>query len=194
MSNQQHPPQGPQYQPSPGPGNQQPYGQPSAGQQPYGQPTPGQQPYGQQGYGQQGYGQPGMYSSPQAERPATLGYIGLGLVVLCAIALVVATVVIGNGFSEVLVQLGPEIEQLSEEQLANHPVMLQWAAESAGMMLLAQGAVVVGLAGWIISIVATATKRGRKPGIWGIILGVLAPIVAIVVLMVTVGSAFMTLV
>ena len=35
---------------------------------------------------------------------------------------------------------------------------------------------------WILGIVATATKRGRAYGVWSIILGVLAPVIAVVVL------------
>jgi hypothetical protein len=42
----------------------------------------------------------------------------------------------------------------------------------------------VGFVGWILGIIAAATKRGRGFGVLTIILGILAPIVAFIVLFV----------
>ena len=39
-----------------------------------------------------------------------------------------------------------------------------------------------GIAGWVTGIVATATRRGRSYGVWSIILGVLAPFIGILAL------------
>lgn len=41
---------------------------------------------------------------------------------------------------------------------------------------------ILGFAAWIIDIIATATQRGRTWGLAGIVVGVLAPIIATIVL------------
>lgn len=157
---------------------QYPYNQPP--QQPYGQqPYGSQQPYG----GQQPYGQqPGMYGPSAPERRSSmLGLIGLGLVLVCAIALIASAAVLGSAFGDLMVSLGIDAQNIDEQTLANDPRFDAFVDETAMLWLLAQGAAFLGFVGWIISIVATATKRGRVPGIWGIILGVLAPIIAMII-------------
>ncbi|HEY5484207.1 MAG TPA: hypothetical protein VIK31_10420, partial [Propionibacteriaceae bacterium] len=53
--------------------------------------------------------------------------------------------------------------------------------------LLIYGSGLLGFVGWIVGIVAVATKRGRAFGVVTIILGVLAPIAAFVAMFVAMG-------
>jgi hypothetical protein len=66
------------------------------------------------------------------------------------------------------------------------PELVQEVTSQLGGILPLVGSLsaIVGFVGWIIGIVATATRRGRAAGIFTIILGVLAPIIAVVVLFV----------
>lgn len=175
----------------------------------------GQQPYGQQGYGQQGYGQqqPGnLYGQPGGYGYATpssmyatggstgpgrspiLGWVGLGIVLICGIVVVAAAATMGAAFGDLLVAIGPQIDTMSDQELANHPQFLVFMQNTGSSFMLMQVGGFLGFAGWIVSIVAVATKRGRGQGIWGIILGVLAPITAGVVAMTTMWPAIMAMV
>ncbi len=171
------------------PDGQAPYGQALYGQQqPYGQPAPyGQQPYGPPAaYGQpaaydpQPYGQP-PYGQPPAERSTMLGTIGLGVVAVATAIVGVLSFIMGGAYGVLFEQIGYNVD-ITPEQLQNNPVVLQFAEQQAplvtGVMLLS----LVGLVGWIISIVAVSRRQGRRQGIGGIILGILAPFIGFALL------------
>lgn len=152
-------------------GQQYPYDQQS-------QPQHGQQPYGgQQAYGQYG----GMYSPAPERKSSTLGFIGLGLVVVCAVAVIGSAAMIGSAFGDLMTSLGVDAQNIDQRTLANDPRFIEFMNQTEMLWLVVQVASFLGLAGWIVSIVATATKRGRAAGVWGIILGVLAPVIALII-------------
>jgi len=157
------PPQGPN----------QPYGQPpQAPNQPYGQPQPPVNPYGQP---QQGFvPTAGAYGTPPAKRSPILGIIALLVVLICGVVLSVSLFRMGGLLGQLAVNGTVEISsqtQLQEEVLS----------QLGGIWnLLVYGSGLLGFVGWILGIVAVATKRGRALGVVTIILGVLAPIAACV--------------
>ena len=191
----------PQAQPYP-----QGYGQPYP-QQPYGQQPYGQQPYGQQGYAQSPYGQQG-YQTPGSPYPAThtppspgqlqppygaaawqpgaapatrsplLGIVGLALV---AVALVAS-----------LASLPPLIDMMSNLIVANGTTDIDSSMITESMlnqmagpaMMLMYGGPGIGIVGVVLGIIAMATRRGRLWGTLALILGVLAPIIIFIVLVV----------
>lgn len=154
------------------------YAQPGPGQG-YA-PQPGYDPYAQQaapGYGlQPGYPAAypqGGYGTP-APRSQTLGLVGLGLVVVCAILMTVAMVVMGRSLGDYITVNG-----LTEANISTtDPQFLAWANTLQGWAYAVQGAFLGGLAGWIVSIVAVVKRAGRGYGWAGILLGVAAPIIA----------------
>lgn len=155
------------------------YGQ--QGQPQYGYPQQGypQQGYPQQGYPQQGY-QPGWGAvqpgaGMQKARSPLLGMVALGGVVICAIVLSWLTWRMGVAIGPLAVQSGGNLDQ----QEATEYLVQQMGASGLAMLNLSSWG---GLVFWILGIVATATKRGRAYGVWSIILGVLAPVIAVVVL------------
>ena len=195
------------YPPQQGPA--QPYGQPAT--QPYGQPPatqPATQSYGQpatQPYGQpatqpyaypaqqaptQPYGQPvqgfaptamGAYGSVAApvKRSPVLGIIGLVIVVVCGVVITAYMWRAGGLFGQAAVGGVVNPTQQQSTQIVNQLGM--------GFLVAVVASMVLGLVGWIMGIVATATKRGRAFGVVTIILGVLAPIAAVVAMGVAMG-------
>jgi len=175
----------PQQAPNPYGQANQPYGQPPQGpNQPYGQPPQGpNQPYGQPQQGpNQPYGQPqrgfvptsptGAYGTPPAKRSPILGIIALLVVLICGVVLSVGLFRMGGLLGQLAVNGTVEISsqtQLQEEVLSQLGGI--WT-------LLVYGSGLLGFVGWIVGIVAVATKRGRAFGVVTIILGVLAPIAA----------------
>lgn len=181
MTNPYNQPQG---GPQQGGYGQQPHGysqQPQGyGQQPQGYPQqpPGQAPHGQQAsYGS--YGGSGMYQqgAPE-ERPATLGLVAMAIVVVSAIVLCVLSWMIGKDFAELFLAAGMNPESMDPDALARDPEFQAWAARATALWTTLSISVLAGIVGWIISIVATSTRRGRSFGIVGIIVGVLAPLLA----------------
>ncbi|MCC2592881.1 hypothetical protein LKO27_05570 [Tessaracoccus sp. OS52] len=179
-------------------GQQNPYGQPS----PYGQPTqygqqptyPQQAPYGQPAqypgqapYG--AYGPNGLYDEAPVERSGTLGVVGLVIVIVAAVALLICSWLLGQALSDLFLAIGQDPTAINSEELARDPRFQEFANQASGQWLIASLAVVGGLVGWIMSIVATATRRGRGFGIMGIVLGVLAPVLALITLTVAMWPA-----
>jgi hypothetical protein len=183
---------GPGYGQTPPPG--QPYGFPpqQAPNQQYGQPQQGPNPYGQanQPYGQQPpqapnqpYGQPqqgfvpapamGAYGSPPAKRSPILGIIALVVVVICAVVLTMFLWQVGGIAGQVAVNGTIDTSNSAELQA----LIL---SQLGGWSVIGSLSGFLGFVGWIIGIVAVATKRGRAFGVVTIILGVLAPIAAFV--------------
>ena len=186
-----YPPQQPATQPYGQPPQQmptQPYGQPpqQAPSQPYAYPTQQgpNQPYGQPQQAPNPYGQPqrgfvptsptGAYGTPPAKRSPILGIIALLVVLICGVVLSVSLFRMGGLLGQLAVNGTVEISsqtQLQEEVLSQLGGI--WT-------LLIYGSGLLGFVGWILGIVAVATKRGRALGVVTIILGVLAPIAACV--------------
>jgi len=162
----------PQQAPNPYGQANQPYGQPPQGpNQPYGQPPQGpNQPYGQP---QQGFvPTAGAYGTPPAKRSPILGIIALLVVLICGVVLSMSLFRMGGLLGQLAVNGTVEISsqtQLQEEVLSQLGGI--WT-------LLVYGSGLLGFVGWIVGIVAVATKRGRAFGVVTIILGVIAPIAA----------------
>ena len=162
----------PQQAPNPYGQANQPYGQPPQGpNQPYGQPQQGpNQPYGQP---QQGFvPTAGAYGTPPAKRSPILGIIALLVVLICGVVLSMSLFRMGGLLGQLAVNGTVEISsqtQLQEEVLSQLGGI--WT-------LLVYGSGLLGFVGWIVGIVAVATKRGRAFGVVTIILGVIAPIAA----------------
>lgn len=189
-----------QGQPQPGYGqsygapDQQGYQQQGYQQQGYPQQDQGYaQQYGQQGYPQQqqqgypqGYGQQPGYPAQQypqggygqaPKRSNTLGLVGLGLVAVCTVLLVVASAIIGRAAGEFVVVNGPEA--LANANTSD-PLVIAFAQQIQGWANALQAAVVGGLAGWIVSIVAFVKRAGRPLALGGILLGIAAPIIGLI--------------
>ncbi len=189
-SQSQQPAQPPYAQPSQSqqPAQQPPYGYaqpaaPAAGNAPsgYGQGSQPSSAWGQQsGYPtpQQAYqqGGPAMpYGQQPQQRSPLLGMVALGGVVVCTVVLSWFMWRIGSLFGPIAVATGGS---LTAEELTD---ALTSQLGSNGMLAL-NIAGYGGMAFWVTGIVATATRRGRGYGVWAIILGVLAPIIAAIIL------------
>ncbi len=161
------------------------YGQP--GPQPYAYPTqqPPTQPYGYstqqpptQPYGypaQQPYSQalagssPGYGPKPGESRSPVLGALSLGLVVVCGVVLGWAMWRLGD-------MVGPLAANGRVDQTQVQQALL--SDLGAGWAVLLNGSLLLGLAAFVMGIVAVATKRGRGFAVLAIVLGVLAPFAA----------------
>lgn len=185
----QQPQQG-QY-PQQGYGQQQGYGYP---QDPYTQDPYGQQaPYGypqqqqyQQGYPQQyqqGYAQPyqQQWQVEQAKpEDKKLGAIAFGIVAVCALVLAIASFVMGQEVGNFMMTNG--IESM-ESPDPTSPEMINLANRINLPSTLGGGATIAGIVGWIMSMVAVGQRKGRALGTGGIVLGILAPIIAMVAML-----------
>jgi len=163
-------PYGAQPQPPYGAQPQPPYGthNPYAPQNAY--PAGSQNPYGYvPGQIPPGYGQ-------QPERPGLLGWIGLAMVTVAGVAAAVMGYLFG-GVAAQFVELQQELGTGTPLD-ANDP-RVQQLVEQNGWIGFSTPVFLLGLAGFIVSIVAVATRRGRKPAVWGIILGVALPILSL---------------
>ena len=184
-----YPPQQPATQPYGQPPQQmptQPYGQPpqQAPSQPYAYPTQQgpNQPYGRPQQAPNPYGQPqrgfvptsptGAYGTPPAKRSPILGIIALAVVVICAVVLSMYLWQVGGIAGQVAVNGTIDTSNSAELQA----LVL---SQLGGWSLIGSLSAFLGFVGWIIGIVAVATKRGRAFGVVTIILGVLAPFVAL---------------
>jgi hypothetical protein len=167
----------------------QPYGQPPQQAQPYAYPpqqAPAQpynyptqqapaQPYGQpvQGFAPTPIGAYGT-TAPPVKRSPILGLIALALVVISGIVLSLYAWQIGSVLGRFVVGGSLSVNEFNQTEIAQQIV----SQLGTGFASLGSLSIVVGLIGWILGIVATATKRGRAFGVLAIILGILAPIVA----------------
>lgn len=120
-----------------------------------------------------GYGQPfppndGGVSDGQADKPATLGIIGL---VLIAINIIV--VIVGGLF-------GPTVWVVRSSPMDSTGLLSDsvWSGFSAGLVLYVMANLAIGLAGWVVGVVATVTNRGRSFGIAAIALGAVLFVIA----------------
>lgn len=197
--------------------SQDPYGQnPYAGApSPYGAPAPTQAPYGAQQpnpYGapnpyaaqnpNSGYGQP-VAPNPYAYAPAAagagavparrsslLGIIALVVVAVCGVAGIALSYQFGHAYALVAAQLGISTQgpTPSTAELQNDPRFAAFVTTQMGVIQGIMAVCVAGLVGWVLAIVATATRRGRAFGIIGIILGIAAPIGMFVAMVMAIAS------
>jgi len=112
------------------------------------------------------------YALPQpAKKSPVLGWIGLGVVVVCGIIFFLCSKGLYDAVFDVMGTdwttsgVLPDFSTLSTDQ------MNSIAGPTMGVFISG----IIGLAGFIISIVATVQNKGRIFAIIGIILGVLAP-------------------
>lgn len=174
-----------------------PYGaaQPSAPQPPYGTQSPyaSAAPYAAQQVqptNPYAYTPQGPAAAPPQRKSSILGIIALGVVTAATIVGSVLTFQFGTGFMDLMHQMGYTVGNMpSQSRLNTDPRVLRFMTQAAPVMQSIGLASVVGFAGWITSIVATATRRGRGYGIGGIILGVLAPVIMFVALMIAISAA-----
>ncbi|HRA74963.1 MAG TPA: hypothetical protein PLE12_01860 [Propionicimonas sp.] len=170
----------------PQPGQGQPgYGQPT---DPYGQPAqawgqpysaqPAQQypsdPYGQAAapYGQAPYQALHTTTPTTAKRSGTLGISGFAVVLLAALAGAWASWGLGRAMGEMM---GPYLDQLDagfDPSVLPQSELVALGGTAMPIVLVS----LVGLVGWVVSIVATARNSARPLAIVGIVLGVLAPV------------------
>lgn len=184
--------QNPPYSPDNPPYGQAPYGQnppygqaESQGQQPYGQQPYGQQPYGQ--YGQPapyGYaGQPTGYDAPwataQPERSATFGLVSFAIVAVATVIVAIAAFTFGGAYGRFIAEHPALISGGDLQDLQNNPAFYDFAKQQGTVATVLFWGSVVGFVGWIMSIVATARRTGRRWGGFGIALGILAPLIAL---------------
>ncbi len=184
----------PTAQPQPQPGPQQPYGQP---QPPYGYPaTPPAQAYGQ-GYGQpyqQAQGYPAAYTgyppaagyaaAPAQRRSPVLGIVGFGIVVVTGIIAILIGLMMADPMGAIIQLVPPGTTEVDVDTIP--PELME---PLAGLVAGLGMAGFAGLIGWIISIVAAITNRGRGWAVAGIILGILAPIGALIAMSVAAVAA-----
>ncbi len=172
---------------------QPPYAANPYAQGPYGQPA--QNPYGQQPapnpYGQpmaNPYGQPmaNPYAQAYQASPKSpmLGRIALAFVLVAGVIGSAISYVLGSGLGQLLAELGLDAATAAgADAVANNPAFLAFAENNAGLANGLATASFVGFVAWVTAIVASATRRGRTAGVWGIVLGVLAPIVMFIAAM-----------
>ncbi|HSN10725.1 MAG TPA: hypothetical protein VLS51_01265 [Propionibacteriaceae bacterium] len=157
----------------------QPYAYPSQ-QQPYAYPSQQQPGYQVQPYAPQDVAPVGGYERPRAEkRSGVLGALALALVVVCGIVLSWTMWRVGGIVGPLIVNGSVDVSSEAEVQQA---LVRQFGGLWA---VLVEGSIVLGFAGWIMGIVAAATRRGTGLGVTAIVLGALAPFVAIGVLVAT---------
>lgn len=180
-----YPPQQPATQPygQPPQSGTQPYGQPPQQAQPYSYPSqqPPTQQYQQpaQGYAPTPMGAYGAAPAPSKRSPI-LGILALALVVISGIVLSVYMWRVGTVLGDFVVGSSLNIDASNQTEIAQ-----QIASQlGSGFASLGGLSAFVGFVGWILGIIAAATKRGRGFGVLAIILGILAPIVAFIVLFV----------
>jgi hypothetical protein len=109
------------------------------------------------------------YPAAPVQRSSTLGVVSLIVMLLATAASIVAMVMITG-------TVQTAIDQTAHDgQLSNYDqALLQ--SQVGGPSILLNVAGFAGFVCWVLAIVATATKRGRAAGIWGIVLGVVAPV------------------
>lgn len=168
---------------SQGHGQQQPQGYPGQAAPGYGQQGYSQQNHAQQNYAQQapygGYGG-GMYqqAGPE-ERPGTLGLVAMSVVVIAGVVLAVVAWMMGQQIGELFATTNLDPEAVDPDELANDPRFREWITRAGVQWNIVTFSVLGGIVGWVLSIVATATRRGRSFGIVGIIVGIAAPLIAV---------------
>ena len=151
----------------------QQYQAPQYGQQAY------EQPYGQQ-YQPAEY-QPQWPSEPEPPQSKTLGLIGLAVVAICTLVVAIAGYLVGAGMGQFMLDYGIDSMQNPDP---NDPMLIAFGQQLQGPFTAITFGTLAGIVGWIVSIIAVSRRRGRTFGIWGIILGILAPMIGVIAMMV----------
>lgn len=132
---------------------------------------------------------PGGFAAALDPRPVvrskTLGRVAFFLGLFAA---VVSPVLIAVGFGPIAPLLVQRVDR-GADPFGD----LGWLAPFAGFELLAELALyagtISGIAAIVAGIIAAAQKRGRAWGVWGMILGIIAPVIVAVVLFVMLIAA-----
>lgn len=168
---------------------QAPYGDAQAqyGQGPYAQGPYAQAPYGQYQYPQQQYS--AVPVTPETPKKDTVGLVGLVIVLLSGIVALWAGYAFGAGSGQLAILAGIQPGTIPDEAMIDvtDPAIMALAESLAAPMGALILTAITGLVGFIVSIIGFAQRKGRKFGLWGIILGIVFP-VAIFVAM-TMGMA-----
>ena len=109
------------------------------------------------------------YSEPPLKKSPILGVISLALVV---VGTVIGAVAMVSFINVIVTAVDPATLASGSFDATTLPSTVISAAQPSLLLMLV--GIIVGLVGWIMSIVATASARGRVFGIIGIIGGVLA--------------------
>jgi hypothetical protein len=113
------------------------------------------------------------------KRSPILGLIALALVVICGMVLSMYAWRLGSVLGNYVSGGTLTVDASNQAEVAAAITSQLGAFSTLGNL-----SGIVGFVAWILGIVATVTKRGRGFGVAAIILGVLAPIVAFVMLFV----------
>lgn len=163
---------------------QQAYGQPTWDQQQQYAP-PQQQPHPAPHYPAQPQQYPPAYQQwpqePEQPKSQTLGIVGFGLVALCTVILAVVGYLIGSRMGTFMLDYGVDVLQ---NQDPTDPLIIALGQQVQGLVSGGMFATLGGIAGWVVSIVATTRRRGRTFGIWGIIVGILAPVLGFIAMVI----------
>lgn len=176
----QNPSQGQPYGYPPQQGQPQPYGQAPQAGQPYAYPGQPQPPYGQPAQGYAPGPNPYGTAAAPAKKSSILGILALAIVVVCGVLLSWYMWKIGSVLGDYVTNGSLTIDASNQNEISV-AIANQLGAGVASIGTLSGFA---GFVGWILGIIATVTKRGRAFGVMAIVLGVLAPIIAFVVLFV----------
>jgi hypothetical protein len=129
----------------------------------------------------------GATAAPRKRSPI-LGLIALAIVVISGVVLSLYAWRIASVLGSYVVDGTLNVNQSNQTEIAQQIV----SQLGSGFAALGSWSIGVGFVGWILGIIATATKRGRAFGVVAIILGVLAPIAAILAMFAALGPYLTT--
>lgn len=125
-----------------------------------------------------------MYSAgagapARPQKSKALGAIGLGIVLVTGVIMCALCWVIGDAMATFLVESGVDLRAAQDTgDLISDARVMEFADGLGIQTAIVQGCAILGFAGWIVSIVAAITGRGRAMGVIGLIVGIFVPIVA----------------
>lgn len=149
---------------------------PPAGQYPQ---YPSQDQYAQPYSSAPLYGYAPVYAPVPVRRSATLGVVALVLVAISAVALIFTSWVMAVDFRDFFMELAATRGRITEDELLNDPALMAYAERATIGFLILVVACLAGFVGWVLSIVATASNKGRAFGIAGIVAGIVALFLAV---------------
>ncbi len=118
------------------------------------------------------------YETPTVARKSPiLGIIGMGIVVVAAVIFFILSLGFYNTVFEIW---GPELLSGADPSSLTREMIEEMSARGAGPIAGMMGISVVGIIGWVLSIVATVQNKGRIFGIIGIVAGIIAPFLFVI--------------